>query len=275
MKRSKPTGLGARPQGRIRERESKGVKTSRDTITETSHFVSLAYRLGDPQLSGDENQSLYGVRSGQEVRGQNLKITTHWLNTDRLPVNEFVNSIQLQSKELLKEWDHQFLNDKSVFKNRPMTLEFLSLSLAKEFWALRLSECTHLSVEQGKWRVELEKESSKIILTRSTRLQSMIRIKTSLVPLDFILFLSWTSELNSKTHLLLPWVELKEAAQSGFENITKQPEDFFNSSSISTFLTSVAKILKASDSTKLLSHIQFEDKKAGITYSIKLTEDLS
>lgn len=99
-------------------------------ITRKEHF-SASHKLSNPELSEDQNASLYGKCS--DLHGHNYYIEVT-LSGEPDPVSNYVMDLKLLKKiiqdNILEKVDHKYLNDVEIFKGIIPTTE----NMAMVFW---------------------------------------------------------------------------------------------------------------------------------------------
>lgn len=224
--------------------------------------ISLGYRLGHPGFTPDKNQALYGVHSGREVRGQNLKIKVQW---ESLSASELLKN-KAELKQVLSVWDHSFLNDRPEFKAQPVTLENFCRVLSEALSHHWGSAWKRLEVTQGKWSCEIRSDDG-FRLSYSLNFQSLWQNH----PLDLEMKVWWQGIFLEESGLLFPWTHLKadlKTAESSLDLETLQKTE-----SVEDFLSQIVKVL--SRTFPALDEVSFYDPLNQVAWSFYSSENFS
>lgn len=247
-----------------------------------SSHLSLAYELGAGFYSKEKQSQLYDVTPGEEIRGQNLKVTTVWQGLkDTHPAQLYQNCL-LRQKEQLKKWDHSFIKQEGAFKSQALTLENVALHMAMGFLNFSGPRCLALEIEQGPWgvRVGVDSQSDptkkdQITLRRQLRFQSLAQTRAGFEPIDMVVVLAWSGRLDRTSGLLCPWTELLMPIGRVYQSLRLESSKYFEAESTAQFLKTVALRFFREDSLHLLTHVSFIDTKDNFEISFNRLKEIS
>ena len=141
----------------------------------------------------------------------------------RLILSATAASLKARTRELLKTWDHKYLNDLPDFQTlKAVTLEILVRSMGEQLLKQE-PRLRSLEVVQGAWSAQWfsSKDPEMLLLKRKQRFQSLLASPQGYQPLDYWMTITWGGKINA-SGLLLPWVALKQQLQDAQNTLARK-----------------------------------------------------